>query len=71
MTGHAAEFASGEPVFVTVTNGGKKYTTTAGQDGRWEVLIHNAGGETDILCWQGFENVEDARDKAIAQSLGG
>lgn len=71
VTGRVAEFAPGEPVFVTVTNGGKKYTTKAGRDGRWDVVIHNVPGLTDILCWQGYNNAEDAKQRVIGDSRQG
>jgi len=63
VKGVAKGFDYSEPVFVTVTNGGKRYTTQPDKDGRWELLFGNFALDTSLLCWQGELNSVDAAAK--------
>ncbi len=54
ISGSATGFSAKEPVFVTVTNGGKEYTMNASQSGKWALIYADIAQETKVLCWQGF-----------------
>lgn len=41
-------------VYVTVTNGDKKYTTSISRDGKWALLYAPQVDDSQVLCWQGF-----------------
>lgn len=54
ISGSATGFLPKEPVFVTVSNGGKEYTMQASRSGKWAVVYANLDENTSVLCWQGF-----------------
>jgi len=54
ISGEAKGFLPKEPVFVTVTNGGKEYTMQASRTGKWALVYANLEEATNVLCWQGF-----------------
>lgn len=57
ISGQAKGFLPKEPVFVTVTNGNRKFTTQTDRAGFWATLYANETQETEVLCWQGLTAV--------------
>lgn len=57
ITGNVKGFQSG-PVYVTVTNSGKKFTTMAEKGGLWGVVYTNTEPSTEVLCWQPWKGDE-------------
>ncbi len=54
ISGEVKGFSPG-PVYVTVTNSGKQFTTVITRDtNRWAVLYANSSPETSVSCWQGW-----------------
>lgn len=54
LSGEVKGFSPG-PVYVTVTNAGKQFTTVIARDtNRWAVLYANTSTETSVSCWQGW-----------------
>ena len=53
VSGDVKGFEPG-PVYVTVTNGDKKYTTVVNREGKWALMYPSATADTQVLCWQGW-----------------
>ena len=54
ITGEAKGFNPG-PVYITVKNAGKEFTTVINRDsGKWGVLYANTSPETSVQCFQGW-----------------
>jgi len=51
VSGQASGFQSGR-VYVTLTQGGRKYTTVAEKEGNWALSFADLEPESKILCWQ-------------------
>lgn len=51
VSGNVKGFQPG-PVYVTITNGTRKFTTMAEKGGLWAAVYVNTEGNTDVLCWQ-------------------
>ena len=64
VSGSTAGFAPKIPIFVTVTNGGKEYTTQTASDGKWALVYANLVDHTDVLCFQG-----PAKAKGVLRDL--
>jgi hypothetical protein len=41
-------------VYVTVTNGDKKYTTLVNREGKWALMYPSEATDSQVLCWQGW-----------------
>lgn len=63
ISGGTSGFNPKEPIFVTVTNGGKEYTTQASRSGKWALVFANIEENTSVLCFQGFPARLAARGK--------
>ena len=50
-SGIATGFEPGK-VYVTLTNGTRKYTTVAEKDGHWALSFPFLEQKSEILCWQ-------------------
>lgn len=55
VSGNASGFQPG-PVYVTVTNGEKKFTTMADRAGDWAIVYANIDSHSEVLCWQPWRN---------------
>jgi len=53
ISGSAKGFDVG-PVYITVTNGDKKYTTLVNREGKWALMYPSLVMDTQVLCWQGW-----------------
>jgi len=53
VSGGTSGFNPKEPIFVTVSNGGKEYTTQVSRSGKWAVVYANIEDSTSVLCFQG------------------
>lgn len=51
VTGLASGFQSGK-VYVTLTQGDRKYTTIAQPEGHWALSFADLELESKVLCWQ-------------------
>ncbi len=51
VSGMVSGFQSGK-VYVTLTNGNRKYTTVAEKEGRWALSFADLENSSEILCWQ-------------------
>lgn len=53
ISGNVKGFEPG-PVYVTITNGDKKYTTVVNREGKWALMYPSVVTDTQVLCWQGW-----------------
>lgn len=51
VSGTASGFQSGR-VYVTLTQGNRKYTTVAEREGNWAISFADLETESKISCWQ-------------------
>jgi len=51
VSGLASGFHSGR-IYVTLTQGNRKYTTVAEKEGQWALSFADLGSESKIVCWQ-------------------
>jgi hypothetical protein len=51
VSGIASGFEKGK-IYVTLSNGLRKYTTIAESDGRWALSFAELEKSSEILCWQ-------------------
>ena len=50
-SGIANGFESGK-IYVTLTNGSRKYTTVAENGGKWAISYADLDKKSEIFCWQ-------------------
>jgi hypothetical protein len=53
ISGSVKGFEPG-PVYITIVNGGKTYTTIVNREGKWALLYPSLTNDTQVLCWQGW-----------------
>lgn len=51
VSGVATGFQSGK-IYVTLSNGNRKYTTVAEKDGRWALSFAGLEKKSEVVCWQ-------------------
>ena len=51
LSGAAKGFASG-PIYVSVSNGTRSFTTLADKNGKWAIVYADTVPHTEVLCWQ-------------------
>ena len=53
ISGSVKGFEPG-PVYISVVNGGKTYTTIVNREGKYALIYPSLTNNTEVLCWQGW-----------------
>jgi hypothetical protein len=51
VSGIATGFQNGK-IYVTLSNGNRKYTTVAERDGHWALSFADLEKKSEVVCWQ-------------------
>jgi hypothetical protein len=51
VSGVATGFQNGK-IYITLSNGNRKYTTVAERDGHWALSFADLEKKSEVVCWQ-------------------